>query len=300
LAGKSKRGPGMIHNNTYPKLKRTKEHTFFVENTPNAGELMEKFIESGAYKQLKELVNKNDAINKTIYNHLIYHEAKRHEIGYHLVAKFIPKKIFKYDYPALNDFLNDRGLLQNLTKLTSKDLNKNPNLIDLFEPYRLSSEFYIKPSFNNLGKEFVKIAKSEDLPIPLEEAVRQKRDYMDRSKTAKLEYDLLKKQMRNCQYLNMVRKIPHKYGSVSLIQKPFTYDSQKITDDLLINTLIEFGKPDLEGLLLYVTKGFLSLREIESFRTLVDIQLDFAIFDINDEAKMMNYFYQKVLSRAMI
>lgn len=290
----------MIHKNTYSKLGRPKEHTSFVENKPNAGELMEEFIESGSYKQLKELENKNDAINKTIYHHLIYHEAKRTEIGHHLVAKFIPKKIFKYDYPALNDYLNDRGLLQNLTKLTSKDISKNTNLLDLFEPYRLSSEFYIKPSFNNLGREFVKIAKSEDLPIPLEEAARQKRIHMDLLKAAKLEYDLLKKQMRNCHYLNMVRKITHKYGSISLIQKPFTYDSRKIKDALLINTLIELGKPDLEGLLLYVAKGFVSMKEIESFRTLVDIQFNFAIFDLNDEAKMINHLYQKVLRNAMI
>jgi hypothetical protein len=281
-------------------LLKSEDYSYIAENKPHAGKRMEEFIESGSYKQLKELVNKNDALNKTIYHHLIDQEAKRHEIGYHLVAKFIPKKTFKYDYPALNDYLHDRGLLQNLTKLSSKDLNKNANLLDLFEPYRLSSEFYIKPSFNNLGKEFVKIAKSEDLSFSLEEAAMQKRGYMDRLKAAKLEYHSLKKQMENCEYLNMVKKIPHKYGSVSLIQKPLKYDTRKIKDNLLINTLIELGKPDLDGLWSYVTKGFVSMSEIESFRTLVDIQLDFAIFDINDDAKMINHLYQKVLSRAMI
>lgn len=114
----------MIHKNTFSKIGRDKEYTSSVENKPNAGEIMEEFIGSGSYKRLKELANKNDSINKNIYNHLIDHEAKRHEIGCHLVAKFIPKKIFKYDYAGLNEYLNDRGLLQNLTKLTSTDLKK--------------------------------------------------------------------------------------------------------------------------------------------------------------------------------
>jgi hypothetical protein len=251
---------------------------------------MEEFIEKGSYKQWKNLTAEKDALKKNIYQNLIEHEAKRHEIGYNLVAKFIPKKVYQYDYHGLNEYLYDRGLLQKVARLTSSSLKKDRNLLELFEPYSLKSEFYIKPTFNSQGRDFVKIGESQELQLSLNEAAEKKRQNMDRLKIVRLEYDLLKKQMKKCQILQMEKKLSHKYGSVSLLQKPVIYDCENINNEQVLQHLIEWSTPDMVRLMHYVSRGFGSLNEIDSFRKLIDIQLNLVILDLDDEAKILKGF----------
>jgi hypothetical protein len=255
----------------------------------NAGQLMEEFIEKGIYKHMKTLSNESDFINKNIYHHLIQSEVKRHEIGNHLVAKFIPKKIFHYDYPGLNEYLFDRGLLQKLTKLSSTDINRKQEILDIFKPLSLNSNFYIKPTFNKAGREFVKGEEYLDLQLPLKEASKRKRANFMRLKTVKMEYETLKKKMGICQQLITEGKVNHKYGSVSRIQKPLIYQTSNVTDSFMIETLIKYGKPDMNKIMFYCSKGFFPKSEIESFRKLIDIKLSFVILDLDDEARMMNF-----------
>lgn len=248
---------------------------------------MEEFIEFGSYKHLKILSHENDVINKNIYHHLINFELKRYEIGNNLVAKFIPKKIYHYDYAGLNEFLYDRGLLQKLTRLSSSEIKQKQDLLDLFEPFSLNPSFYIKPKFNKDGREYVKIEESPDLQLTLEEASKRKRDNLICLRTAKKTYEALKKQMEICQQLIVEGKINHKYGSVSRVQRSLEYNTNKITDKLGIMMLIEYGKPDFGRLMNYILKGFISKSEIESFRQLKDIKLNFVILDLDDEARML-------------
>ncbi|KAA6446925.1 hypothetical protein [Bacillus swezeyi] len=293
----------MIFNDHTHKEKEacSNEHASFFSNKANAGELIEQFIESGAYKQYKRLECEKKILNKKIHDHLIHHESRRHEIGYNLVAKFIPQKIFKYDYPALNEFLYDRGLLFKLTKLTSSNIKKYPDLLHLFEFYSLSPEFFIKPSFNKLGKELTRVEKSQSLQrLSFESAAKKRRHNMNHLKETEAEYAVLKQRMELCPRIIHEKKIPHKYGSVSLIQKPLVYDNRKLKSKDEIQTLIEFGIPNMDHLKLFVSRGFISENEIDSFRHLEDIKLNFVIMDIDEEAKMRAYLYEKTLRRSII
>ncbi|MDP4105579.1 MAG: hypothetical protein Q8935_11545 [Bacillota bacterium] len=261
-----------------------------MNNERNAAELMEKFIENGSYKHLKELTAEKNMLKKSIYQNLIDHEAKRHEIGHNLVAKFIPKKVYQYNYHGLNEYLYDRGLLQKVVRLNSTNLKQDRNLLELFAPYSFKLEFYIKPTLNRQGREFVKIKESQELQITLNEAAEKKRQNMDQIKVAKSEYELLKKQMEKCQRLQLEKKLSHKFGSVSLVQKPLIYDCKNISNDRLLQQLIELSTPDMFKLMHYVSRGFGSLNEIDSFRKLVDIQLNLVILDLEDEAKILSNF----------
>jgi hypothetical protein len=261
-----------------------------MNSKQNAAELMEKYIETGAYKNLKELTAEKDTLKKSIYQNLIDHEAKRHEIGYNLVAKFIPKKVYQYNYHGLNEYLYDRGLLQKVARLTSANLKQDPSLLKFWEPYSLTSDFFIKPTLNKKGRDFVKIGESKELQLTLNEAAEKKRQNMDHLKVAQSEYDLLKNQMKKCQRLQQEKKLSHKYGSVSLLQKPVIYDCKNIRNDRALQYLIDLSIPDMDRLMHYISRGFGSLNEINSFRKLVDIQLNLVILDLDDEAKILSVF----------
>lgn len=262
-----------------------------TQSNPAAAKLIEEYIECGFYQELKSLTQEKDCLNKLICDYLISYEWKRHEIGNHLVAKFIPKQIYDYDYPGLNEFLYDRGLLQKLTKLTSTNLNKDRALLEMFAPYSEPPAFFIKPTLNNVGKELVKINPLEDfaLTFTLEEASKRKRENLLRLKAAKHQYEMLKKALGTCQQLLAAGKINHKYGSVSRVQKPCVYQTDNVTDKLLVQQLIQYGKPDMNSVMEYAAKQYFSRSEIEPFRKLTDIKLSLVILDLDDEAKMMNF-----------
>lgn len=261
--------------------------------TLGPGKMMEEYIESGSYKLMKELSLERDAINQNIYDHLIEHEAKRHEISCNLVAKFITRNVFQYDYAGLNEYLHDHGLLQRLVKLSSRHLKNQEDLLDLFAPYRLKPEFYTKPSFNKAGREMVNIEKPPELHLSLGDAAKKKRANMLALRTAKLEYENVKTRIAQSKELLNGQKVKHKYGSLSRVQKPLSYDVRKITEGQVIDKLIQYGKPDIARLESYMIRGFISKSKVESFRELTDIKLELVILDINEEAALMNIYYQK-------
>ena len=96
--------------------------------------------------------------------------------------------------------------------------------------------------------------------------------------------------MEKCQRLQLEKKLSHKFGSVSLVQKPLIYDCKNISNDQLLQQLIELSTPDMVQLMHYVSRGFGSLNEIDSFRKLIDIQLNLVILDLEDEAKILSNF----------
>ena len=167
----------------------------------DAGRLMEEFIESGSYKHMKELAFERDVIQKNIYDHLVNHESKRHEIGYNLVAKFIKRNVFQYDYMGLNEYLYDRGLLQRLIKISSRNLKNQQDLLTLFEPYRLEPKFYLKPSLNKAGRKMVKVEGPLELHLSLGETAKKKRENMTSLRKILMEYQHLKTQIAKSEHL---------------------------------------------------------------------------------------------------
>ncbi len=267
----------------------------FVFSTPLPGLLMEAYIESGAYRRLKQLTAEKNLLNQYIQELLIHGELKRVEIGCDLVAKFIPKKVFEYDYPGLNEYLYDRGILQELTKLTNVAFKRNEQRLKLFEPYQENPEFYVKTSLNKLGRDLLKKGDSLIIPNSLEKAVLQKRENMSQLRTAQSKYNELKQLIERSPEFDRGSKIAHKYGAITRIQKPTHYHIKKIKDPAAIQVLIELGKPNIAKFTVYFLKGIITKKEVESFRTLKDIQLVFVILDKNEEAAMMNHFQQNLL-----
>lgn len=253
----------------------------------NAGILMERYIENGHYKHLKRLEQEKDILHKTIYQHLINSEIKRHEIGHHLVAKFIAKQVYQYDYVGLNEYLYHHGLLQRLTRLTSPDISKMESVKEMFAPYRQQTGFYVKPSFNKEGKQWIQVGKPFEQSLSLEEAAQYKSRNLRLLRVAEQEYAELKRQLEKCEQLILTGKVQHKFGSVSRVPKPAIYRTDHMTEPEVINGLIKYGKPTIGEVIKYVLRGFLSKSELESFRRLIDIKLEMVILDLDDEAKIL-------------
>lgn len=257
-------------------------------NDPSyVGKLMEEYIESGSYKHMKELYSERDVIQQNIYDHLINHESRRHEIGCNLVAKFILRNVFQYDYVGLNELLYDHGLLHHLIKLSSNTLKNHQNLLDLLEPYQLKPEFYIKPALNKVGRNKIKVKEPLDLKLGLEDAAKKKKENMISLKIARKEYNNVKIQITNSWNFKEMKKVEHKYGSLSQIQKPIFYDVNQINDRYAIQALIDYGKPNMEKLDYYMMKGFISKSEVEKYRKLMDIKVEFVVLDLDEEASML-------------
>ena len=49
-----------------------------------------------------------------------------------------------------------------------------------------------------------------------------------------------------------------------------------------------------------MVRRFISKSEIESFRKLTDIKLEFIILDLDEEAAMLNSFYQKKMNHLIV
>jgi len=100
-----------------------------------AGDMMESLLENRFYQRMKMAEDNTKAIKKTLRAQLESHESKRHEFKKHnLVAKFVAKKVANTDYAALNEFLNDLGLLVPTVKLNHKDIKSDALLLDAFSP----------------------------------------------------------------------------------------------------------------------------------------------------------------------
>ncbi|GAY75631.1 hypothetical protein NBRC111894_1185 [Sporolactobacillus inulinus] len=262
-------------------------------NRGDAEQLMEAFVESGSYKRLKELEKEGRTLRDRVRGCLSSGESRRYEIGSHLVAKFIPKKIYQYDYPGLNEYLYNLGLLQKLTILTSRNLNKDQKLLDLFEPYHLTPEYYVKPSFNRAGQELIKGERTPEVHVTLHDAAIRISQNRSQLKAVKAEYEKLKDELAQSNQLSVNKIVTYKYGSLSLRRKPLRYRIMHRTNQRIIHALIEFGKPSFDGIDHYLYKGIIKKSEFEAFRTLKDVRLDFVILDLDDEAKMQNYFHRK-------
>ncbi|BBN99956.1 hypothetical protein St703_26610 [Sporolactobacillus terrae] len=277
----------------------SRKNKILPSNRGDAVQLMETFIESGSYKRLKELESEGKALRDIVHGCLSSGESRRYEIGCHLVAKFTPKKVFQYDYSGLNEYLYNLGLLQRLTKVTSQNLAKDQELIELFEPYHLTPEYYVKPSFNKVGREKIKSVQTLEENLVLKDAAERIRQNKMSLKTVKNEYERLKNQLSLSNQLAVKKKVTYKYGSLALLQKPLCYHLSKMTNQIMIRALIEFGKPNLDGIEYYMLKGMINKSDFEAFRKLKDVRLDFVILDMDDEARMMNRFYRDRTNKRM-
>ncbi|MDC3424364.1 hypothetical protein NC797_07570 [Aquibacillus sp. 3ASR75-11] len=259
-----------------------------------AADIMEGLIENGTYPTIKNLKHRDQTIKKTMENKLKDSDSKRHEFKKHgLVAKFVSKKISEIDYEGLNEYLYNLGLLVPIVKIDHKKVKKNLFIYDQLKAYQFQPTSYVKPNFNKKGKSLNSPApfevddwKMSDLALTLNR-LKPELEYHNEL------YDKAKSQMLQCPELQQQRKLVHEYGSVSLVDNDPLYDVVAINEEMGEDILIKYGKPNEEKVQNFILKGTLTKADIDQFKTMVDIRLDFTVMSLEAEKRMLEMLNER-------
>ncbi|RHW35950.1 hypothetical protein D1B31_17820 [Neobacillus notoginsengisoli] len=257
-----------------------------------AAKLMETFIEEGKYPEMKQTEGKIKKLTTNVKEILKDSDSKRHEFKEAgLVGRFTAKKVYKTDYIALNEYLYDVGLLLQVAEIDNKAIDSNELYLEMIQDFKLTDSFYIKPNFNKLGNALNKIpqnfamADQWDLSVAIKELAILK----SKEKHLNSDYEILKRKFMKLPEIQHLMKqakrepIHHKYGSLSVIANQPKYDIPAICDYIGEWMLIEYGKPNSRLLEQFILNGTISKKDIEQFRTVVDIRLEFAVMTLEDE-----------------
>lgn len=269
-----------------------------------AAELMEKFIDDGKYPELKQAEGKIKKLTSSVKQRLETSELKRHVFkDFNLVGRFTAKKIYETDYIKLNEYLYDIGLLLQVSEIDNKAIQTNELYMDMIKDFKLPETFYVKPNFNKLGKELNKVPASFEITDQWEinDMVRQLAILKPQVKELTKEYERLKQilmRLPEIEHLSSLPKhqresIPFKFGSLSLVSNQQKYDISAVYDYIGEWILIEYGKPNSDLLEQFILNGTISKKDIDQFRTMIDIRLDFSVMSLEDEKKILEMLDNK-------
>ncbi|MFD1736204.1 hypothetical protein ACFSCX_06455 [Bacillus salitolerans] len=264
--------------------------------TESAASLMENYITSGGYREKKqvELHLKGDkkkgilGAQDQLRHCLKDHDSKRFEyVDLNLVAKFVTKRVYNWDYESLHEYLDDLGLFPLVAKIDNKALKDDLATMDMLEDFRLPSTYYIKPSLNKLGKAVVEVSAAEFRSLGEGELLKTIKNLKVLYERQTQIYEDLKSGMMQCDILQSEKKVEHEYGSVSLIENTQEYDMMEIYQHFGSDFLLKYSKVDNSLLDSYVFQGTIKSSEIEQFRTLHDVRLDFVVMALDVEQKIL-------------
>lgn len=265
-----------------------------------AAELMENFITSGAYYDKKRTETHLKEHKKSLKSILKEGEVKRYEYqDFNMVAKFVAKKQYEWDYEGIIEYLTDflvPDIYLDCLTIDHKKVATIEGWEDISKPFKDNPSFYVKPSFNKKGKEALKISE-EDIEKTEDKLLRSIYILQNNLPSLEQEYELLKEKMKQCGILNKQKKVTHEYGSVSLLENKPTYDLNGLYDTFGEDLFLNYGQVNMEQLNELIMKGFINKKEIESFRTLKDIRLDFVVMTTAAEQRMfegMNWNKQRI------
>lgn len=271
-----------------------------------AAKMWEAFIDEGKYPHLQQCKTKTKLLTSAMKERLSDSEFKRHEFTrYGLVGKFVAKKIYDIDYIALNEYLYDLGLLLFVVEIDEKKLLKENILIyDLIQEFRLPDTFYIRPSFNKAGRSLNEVRNFEVTEQwSIDDMARTLAILKPQVKELSWQYELLKRKTIRLPEIRELERLPkeqrepirHKYGSLSLVAKPPKYDISKIYEYYGEGILIEYGKPDMKKVEKFILSGTITQSEIDQFKKVKDIRLDFSVMTLEDEVKILQMLDEKTI-----
>ncbi|MFE7064528.1 hypothetical protein ACFVAD_20545 [Sutcliffiella sp. NPDC057660] len=295
------------------KCSRT-ERAFFEQftedlskkNEETAASLMEQFIEEGTYPTLKKLQQQLEDLKKEVRYRLKDSEVRRHEYQkYNVVAKFVPKSKSSTDNQGLIEnlfcYLQDR-IVCNVLRLDIPLIKKEiPEELIALEPFKKPPTYYVKPSFNKVGKEL--ISQSEQSytlsELSLNQLVKRFIPLQEQCKNLEATYESFKKKMSMCAALTDKGKLTHKYGSVSLVANRPVYDMEKVLDAFGDEFLVKYATPDNAQLQSLIDNKILPKSEVERFQTVVDYRLDFIMMPLDVERRITSQFQQMAIQKSL-
>lgn len=261
----------------------------------NAGEMMEQLVRSKFYRRKEQEKAYLKAVKSTLQKRLMDREDKRFMYKkYDMVAKFVNKNIYEVDHQSLNEYLLDLGLLPCL-KMDYQKL-KALDKLEGFEPYIMQQDYKFHIAFNKAGKQMNAFPKDYDLKDTFAALGNEYHKTAPIVKSYNEQYEMQKRRMSECKVLKKEKKISHEFGSVSLVKKEPIYDLALIYKELSPEYIIEFGKSDGTMIQKYIASGHIHPKDLDPFRKIVDIRMDFVVMSLEAEEKMMKMLSKKRLT----
>ncbi|PGT84640.1 MULTISPECIES: hypothetical protein [Bacillaceae] len=261
-----------------------------------AAKLMEDLFLNGIYQRRKSSKEFLDQLKHTMRKTFSNYETRRNEF-HGIVAKFVRDPIYKTDTISFKGLLNDIGILHKVVKLNYSFIKDDEDLVDLLADYSYPKEFFAQIYLNKKGKN--EVDKREFLFDTSLEGIAEL------FKSEKRNIDRLEEKYRNtlldiekCPMLKQAGTLKCNYGTIKLREKDVVYDVESIFKEFGSHFLLEYGQISMEKVEEYIIKGFLSYKEIEKYRKLVDIPLKFFVMDIETERKSMETYQYISMQKA--
>ncbi len=257
-----------------------------------AAQLVEQFIEDGTYFEKNYVETQLKKDKQTLQTILQASDIKRHEYQkMNMVAKFIPKKIYGWDEKGMIEYLMDYLVPEVYLDCLAIDQKQLASSIkdwdEISKPFKQKPAYYIKLNFNKTGKQLIKVntKKPNKNEWELLDDIKQ---LLLKQRPLENHFNVLKGQLLQSKQLYVKRNLPHKYGSISLLENKSTYDLHHLLDVFGETFFLEYGHVHKQQLMELVKKGFIKKQVLESFRTLKDIRLDFVVTTLDAEQRMLN------------
>jgi hypothetical protein len=263
-----------------------------------AAEQMEYLFQKGIYQGRKQSKDCLEQLKYLMRQTFSQFESNRNEF-HGVVVKFVRVPVYETNTKGLKEYINDLGLLPKVVKLNFSNIKDNEDLEELFEIYKLPTERYARIFLNAKGK--LHTQKREYLFDPsfegMAESFLKEKKALDRWEK---DYQKVLHQMENCTILKQSQTLKCSYGTVKLVNKDVEYDVESIYDDFGAKFLLDYGQISMEKLEEYITRKFISPKEVNNFRKQIDIQLRFVVMDLESERRSMEYLYKSMMEKSQI
>ncbi|NRD80855.1 hypothetical protein HPT25_26360 [Bacillus sp. BRMEA1] len=273
------------------------------ETNQNAAEIMESLLIKGIYGELKQAEKNLKAIKSAMHHQLHDSEAKRHEFEkVNVVAKFVPKKIYDVDYKGIVEHLFNYlhpEIACRAIKIDVKSLKDKPEILDELELYKRTPTYYVKPSLNKSGKGLTGTPELDFESLNIHQLAKEFTILNPTYKQLEEVYENSKAQMLQCPELNEKKKLSHQYGSVSLVQNQAEYRIFKLLEDFGEDFLIEHCVPNSSKVQWFIDNRLLSKSDIDAFKTIKDIRLDFIVMPLDVEREILTMQSQRRLDLSL-
>lgn len=277
----------------------------YFQSIPTAAELFVEFFQAGHYPQMKSLEHQMKGNKKknqlgivdVLREKLEARENKRHEFkDFNVVAKFVAKSVYDVNQRGINEYLHEYyGLFLPIAKIDYTKAKKEGKL-DIIKPFIQYTPYSVVPYFNKHGK--LEMPNNDFSCKSVNDLVKTWRKLKMEHQQLEQSYETLKKQMEKCPVLQKARKLEHKFGSLSLKAKNPIYSMTRMIEELGEEFVLEYGQPDPFKLEQLALQGIFNMRELDQFKTLIDVRLDFVVMPLDSERKAMEFHTSKQMLAA--
>jgi len=257
-----------------------------------AAGMMEDLFLSGKYFDLKRAEKKEEVLKPMIIDRFKARDDKRIEIG-NFIYKYQRVGIYEWDKAGLNDYLNDHGVLVPVVSF-NKSISKNEDVYPLIQSFQRDKGEHIRFYPNKKGRlvEEPDIINSLFVEELIESFEANRKVFLQAAKHV----NSAKKQMRECHILKEKKSLKSNFGTVKRMPNNPSWDTESLFHELgdeAIEIMIEHGSVSKEDLDQLIALKIIDRKEVESFRTQVDIQTRFMLMDKESEQRQWDMLQKR-------